>query len=174
MDTYDPDAAPDPEAWLALDEGDRRALILAHHEGRFPDALHTEGSSEILHAALHGIVENQVASGSPAAAGRAVDRMTRDSLRRHAAVHAVMQVLAEHMGRLSGGQKFDHAAYERDLDRLTAGGALGSAMRAARQLSPGTGGNRAQRRAAARHSREGRKRRERTPSGNPPDKGRKE
>lgn len=164
MDTYDPDRAPDPLAWLALDEGDRKALILAHHEGRFPDALHTEGSSEILHAALHGIVENQIASGSPAAVGRAVDRMTGDSLKRHAAVHAVMQVLAVHMGQLSGGAKFDHAAYERNLDQLTAGGALGQALKSARPLDPGTGGNRAQRRAAAHQKRKGRR----------PGKGRKE
>ncbi len=170
MDEYDADTAPDQQAWLSLDEGDRIGLVSRAHAGRFPDALHTEGSSEILHASLHAMIETQVALGKPSATTRALERLTGDSLKRHAAVHAIMQVLAKHLSQLSGeGARFDQSAYERDLDALKSADALGEALRAARFREDDSGMNRSQRRAAARHNREGRKKRSKpAPSKIPP------
>ena len=34
------DIAPDPDAWLAMDQSARTALVDIAHDGRFPDALH--------------------------------------------------------------------------------------------------------------------------------------
>lgn len=150
MSTYDPDHAPDPAAWLALDEGARADLVERAHEGRFPDALHPANASERLHASLHAVVETQVASGQPAVTARTLARLEGEGLRRHAAVHAVADVLVRHLHRAALGRDFDEAAWTRELDALTAGDALGHALRS----GPYRGGddpvapNRAARRAA--------------------------
>lgn len=53
---YDPEATPDSEKWLALDETQQIELVSAYHRrlgGKLPNAH--------LHAAIHRIAENQLA-----------------------------------------------------------------------------------------------------------------
>ena len=58
ISSYDPNETPDPEEWLNLDEAIRLQIILDWH---------TEAGIEIpnarAHAALHDIIENQLAMG---------------------------------------------------------------------------------------------------------------
>ena len=107
MDVYDPDAGPDPQAWLALDEEERRALVAAAH----PEETG-------IHLSMHVVVENQVASGMPAAAAETVARFVQQGMRRHQAIHAVASVLTAHLSRIEHG--FDPVAYARDLRALDA------------------------------------------------------
>ena len=55
VNRYDPNVAPDPTAWLALDEQERICLADAHHR-----RARTKLSNR---KAFHTIVENQIAEG---------------------------------------------------------------------------------------------------------------
>lgn len=85
---YDPEVAPDPKDWLAIDEHERIRLARRFHEGariKLPNVK--------AHAVIHAAVENQVASGYGPSC-RAIERLQREGLARHDAVHAVGTVLA--------------------------------------------------------------------------------
>lgn len=139
---YDPDHAPEPAAWLALTEGDRASLVETAHAGRFPDALHPAGANERLHASLHAAVETQVASVEPPITGQTLARLETDGLRRHAAVHAIADVLVRHLFAAAQGRPWDPAAYDRELTALSAGDALGRALRSGHSPLAGPAGRR--------------------------------
>lgn len=147
MATYDANTAPDPRTWLALDEQERISLVIQSHQGCFPDALHREGANEVMHGSLHAIVETQLAEGEPAVTRATVDRLCLAGLKRHAALHSVMWVLAESIGRLSGGDRFDRVAWEQQLLALQPDEVVGRALRSGDFGKP-EAMNRAQRRAA--------------------------
>jgi len=91
---YDPETAPDPADWLALDETIRIGLVGDHHrlaglEAARPDA----------HVALHVTVENQIAMGLTYVSD-ACARLVAEGLSRHEAVHAIAAVLTEYMTEL--------------------------------------------------------------------------
>lgn len=113
---YDGDRDPDAEAWLALDEGERLRLVEAHHEG-------IEGHARMprprLHAALHLVVEDQLARGEPPEVRRAVARLRAGGLPRHEAVHAVALLVSNVASAAMEGQAWDPRAYARELDALT-------------------------------------------------------
>lgn len=124
MHRYDPDLAPDPEAWLALDEAARISLAQAFH------ASHGEyGGSLSTHAAMHAAVETQVAASQPTEAAQALDRLIGAGLSRHEAIHALASVLAECMVPIfenpHTAPPFDPAAYGKALSDLTASSWLG-------------------------------------------------
>ena len=151
MDLYDPDIAPDPAAWLALDEQARIEVALAAHEGRFPDALHSDTSNEIMHGSLHAIIETQVASGAPAITAKTLTRLAADGLKRHAAAHMLMHVLAGQLARLGGQDTaYDAQAWARALKKLNAADAVGKALQHVHLPDGDPPLNRTQRRAAAR------------------------
>ncbi|MBI1991284.1 MAG: hypothetical protein HYS65_16535 [Betaproteobacteria bacterium] len=79
MDHYDPEIAPAPQEWLALDEGER--VLRARH----------------LHATIYVIVENQLALDDQTIVRSTLDRLMDDGLTRHEAIHAIGSVLAEHI-----------------------------------------------------------------------------
>jgi hypothetical protein len=56
MRKYDPDKAPNPREWLALDEQERMNLVKRYHrrEGDYGESLE-------LHTAFHTVVETQLA-----------------------------------------------------------------------------------------------------------------
>lgn len=117
---YDPEVAPEPAWWLALDEGQRMLLIEMAHE-RSGEALPPAGDWRV-HSAIHAIVETQLATGEPRATGEAVTRLRAEGLGRHDAVHAAGSVIAEVLfGSLSHAERVDTAALERALDALSAG-----------------------------------------------------
>jgi hypothetical protein len=76
-----------------------------------------------LHAAIHVIVENQVAMGDELPVRRVLERLRREGLDRHEAIHAIGSVLANHLSDLlaTGPRTVDaHAPYWTELERLTA------------------------------------------------------
>jgi hypothetical protein len=116
---YDPERDPDPEMWLELDEGERIHLVEQQHRAareRVPNLM--------AHAGIHVAVENQIAMGTPDVVVT-MQRLLREGLMRHDALHAVGSVLAGHMfeilkaGSMPEGSTFE-ARYAAELARLNA------------------------------------------------------
>jgi hypothetical protein len=76
-----------------------------------------------LHAAIHVIVENQIALGEEVVV-EALDRLRRQGLSRHDAIHAIGMVLNEHIFNVlkSGGEPTPelHAPYSERLKHFSA------------------------------------------------------
>lgn len=107
---YDPDQDPDPAGWLETPEDLRLEAIQRHH--------HARAANERMHAAIHVVVENQLALGEPAPV-RTLRRLREAGLTRHDAIHAIGSVVATQVfSVLKEGTPYDAAAYEADLDRL--------------------------------------------------------
>jgi hypothetical protein len=118
--------APNPEEWLARSEDERRLVIDAYHRRagiRLP--------RQQLHAALHVVIENQIALGDEVPVRRAIDRLMADGLDRHEALHAAGAALFEHLRHLmygaragagpeTGAESVSHEAYYAALEQLTA------------------------------------------------------
>jgi hypothetical protein len=117
---YDPLVAPDPEAWLALEEQERIDMVMDFHRRariKLPKAR--------VHATIHAVVENQIAEGDALPVRRTLERLMREGLDRHDAVHAIGGVLIGHMNDLmaAGGVEGDpNVKYYAELERLTAAG----------------------------------------------------
>lgn len=112
---YDPDRQPDATVWLGLSEQRRLDLILAFHE-----RMGIQPPRPKTHAALHAMVENQIAENwNPAV--NAVKRLINEGLTRHEAIHAACDVLLQHMSRLLGPEhpKPTNDDLGRALDELT-------------------------------------------------------
>jgi uncharacterized protein DUF1841 len=115
---YDAERAPLPEGWLATAEPLRVAAVEAHH--RALAAPHPPITRARVHAAIHVVVENQLAADRPPEARRALDRLVRAGRSRHEAVHAIADVVAGAAQAALSGGGFDAAAYARALDALGA------------------------------------------------------
>ena len=117
MNRYDPDHAPNPEQWLALDEQERIRLAEEHHR-----LARTKLPNLKAHALFHAIVENQLAEKLEPAV-RAMARLMAEGLTRHESVHAIASVVAEHLYALSNGKADvgnSQAIYNAAVERLTA------------------------------------------------------
>jgi hypothetical protein len=117
---YDPDRAPDPRRWRAQNEMDLMDIVQRYHRRagiRLPD--------ERIHAALHVMVENQVALGAQTPVGEAVDRLMAEGMSRHDAIHAVGAVLDKHVFQAhSTGIPVSREAYYADIRAVTKEGWL--------------------------------------------------
>ena len=113
---YDPLNASDPDDWQSMDEGERMMLVTEHHR-----QSGVELPNERVHAAIHVIVENQIALGDETAAPATLERLMREGLDRHEAIHAVGGVLADYMQALVLGDVAPEATerYNEELEKLT-------------------------------------------------------
>ena len=117
MNRYDPEYAPNPEQWLALDEQERIDLAEEHHR-----IANIKLPNLQAHAALHAIVESQIAQNLESVV-RAMTRLTAGGLSRHEAIHAIASVLAEHIYELSDpavNKNNSASIYNAAIKRLTA------------------------------------------------------
>ena len=116
MNRYDPEHAPDPEQWLALDEQERILLVEAHHR-----MARIKLPNLTAHAIFHAVVENQIAENLESVV-RAMARLTAEGLSRHEAIHAIASVLGEHIVELFNGNVDGNSAetYNAAVERLTA------------------------------------------------------
>ena len=89
QDIYDPEVPPAPGEWLGLDDSARLEAVRAYHR-RARIAV----ANERLHAAIHVVVETQVALGEVVVV-ETIARLQGEGLSRHDAVHAVGSVLAD-------------------------------------------------------------------------------
>ena len=95
MEAYDPMNAPDPDEWQSLDEQERLMLVEDHHR-----QAGVELPNEQIHAVIHVVVENQIALGDEVPTQATLERMMREGLDRHDAIHAVGSVLANFLGEI--------------------------------------------------------------------------
>jgi hypothetical protein len=95
---YDPDKAPDAGEWLGLDEQERIRLARSYHE-----AARIKLPSAKAHAVIHAAVENQIATGFGPSC-RAIERLQKEGLTRHEAIHAIGSVLAAFIHELSSAE----------------------------------------------------------------------
>ena len=106
------------EEWLGLSESDRNDMVREYHE---------EASEPIdekaltMHAALHTIVENQIAMGTEPVPAT-VNRLIYQGLNRHEAIHAVAAVLSKDILEIMNQNQasWNPGAYRRRLEKLTA------------------------------------------------------
>ncbi len=117
MESYDPLNAPDPDEWQSVDEQERIILVMEHHR-----KAGVELPNERLHATVHVIVENQIALGDEIPARATLERLIREGLDRHEAIHAVGNVLVDYMQELAGGAAAPNAneRYYEELKKLKA------------------------------------------------------
>ena len=89
MDDYDPSKATDKGEWLALDESEQLDIVTVFHEshGEFGDSLD-------VHAGIHVAIETQIALDTPEVTA-ALDRLMKQGLTRHDAIHAIGSVFLE-------------------------------------------------------------------------------
>jgi SAM-dependent methyltransferase len=106
--------APDPRAWLVLDESERLAKVLRYHKRKQASA----GSLK-AHAAIHTAVETRLAEGH-ASATATLRRLLEEGLDRHDAVHAIGSVLPKQLSDGVKGKPFRRDAYVPGLDALNA------------------------------------------------------
>ena len=119
MRFYDPEVAPDPGEWRALDEQERILLVEAQHRAariKLPNAK--------AHAAFHAIVKNQIAQGLDPVV-RAMARLVNDGLSRHDALHAIGSVVAEQFFDAANAKEHDssntaQARYNAAVERIDA------------------------------------------------------
>ena len=119
MERYDPEIAPTGEDWLGIDEGERLLLVEEYHrDARIP----MPQRARRLHASMHVIVENQLASNDEPVV-RALARLMKESLSRHDAVHAIGSVVAEEIYDLLNQEDTSDTVrtrYYAAIERLTA------------------------------------------------------
>lgn len=122
IDRYDPLVEPDAAGWLALDEDARLRLVEKWHAAFDPRVPNIQ-----MHAAMHAVVENQAAAGDAMPVQAKLRQLVEQGLDRHAAIHAVISVLMQHIttlmtqggaGKGRGGDP--NAAYFSALARLDA------------------------------------------------------
>jgi hypothetical protein len=119
MEAYNPECMPEPASWLELDEQERIVLVETYHR-----VARIKLPNVTAHAALHAIVENQIALNLDPVV-RAMHRLGKEGLTRHDAVHAIGSVVAEHLfDMLKTNQNDDAAAlqarYDAAVERLSA------------------------------------------------------
>ena len=118
MNRYDPSQTPDPNEWLELDEQERVVLVERNHR-----RAHIELPDITLHATIHVVVENQLASRDDPVV-RALARLIKEGLTRHDAVHANGSVVSEYIFdalHLNDTPEGSRALYYAAIERLTAG-----------------------------------------------------
>ena len=116
MRRYNPDRDHTAEDWLALDEEERIMLVTQYHRKQ-----RVQLPNETLHAAMHVVVENQLAIREPVVV-EVFTRLQAEGLDRHDAIHAIGSVLAEQIhSALQGKSEGEpNDAYLAGLRKLTA------------------------------------------------------
>jgi hypothetical protein len=108
------------------DPDDRGMLIEGEHP-EYHDALAEPGSesdpvggvSPRLHITVHEIVANQLWDDDPPEVWQAAKRLTATGMGRHDVLHAIGEVLVEHLhGALTGSGPSDPARYVAQIDEL--------------------------------------------------------
>jgi len=117
---YDPLEAPNPQEWLSLGEDERLALVSDYHRRVKP-----RPPKAGLHAAIHVIIENQIALGDEYSVQQTADRLLGEGLDRHEAIHAIGSVLIENVHDIARDPVVEPNLNERylaALAQLTAAG----------------------------------------------------
>ena len=114
--SYDAERAPDAGPWSAAPQEDRVCAVEAFHGAS--QAPHPPIERARVHAALHVVVEDQLAKGEPPEAARAVARLVAGGMTRHAALHEVGRAASAALQAALSTGRFDAKAYAEALDAL--------------------------------------------------------
>ncbi len=114
---YNPESKVPSAHWLSLDESERIRMAEDYHR-----RAKIKLPNRRLHATVNNIVETQIAMGDETEAEATLARLLSEGLGRHDAIHAIGDVLAEHIYNLQKGQMAadPNEAYSESLRRLTA------------------------------------------------------
>jgi hypothetical protein len=119
MDSYNPEHAPVGNEWLEIDEDERLMLVEQYHR----DArIRLPKSARRVHATMHTIVENQLALNDEPVV-KALDRLIREGLTRHDALHAIGYLVSEQIYDILKHNETPDASkarYYAAIERLTA------------------------------------------------------
>jgi len=119
MDSYNPEHAPVGNEWLEIDEDERLTLVEQYHR----DArIRLPKSARRVHATMHTIVENQLALNDEPVV-KALDRLMREGLTRHDALHAIGYLVSEQIYDILKHNETPDASkarYYAAIERLTA------------------------------------------------------
>ena len=117
MQNYDPMLELDPKQWVLLDDYERVSVVMKYHQ-----ETGIEPPDEYTHALLHVIVENQIAQAEETPVEAVLHKLTDENLDRHDAVHAIANILANHMYELMHGEDavLGNDEYFAELDKLKA------------------------------------------------------
>ncbi len=117
MEAYDPLNTPDPDEWQSMDEDERISLVMEHHR-----ESGVELPNEQVHAVVHVVVENQIVLGDEMSAQATLERLMREGLDRHEAIHAVGSVLVDLVQALirDDAAPGTNERYNEELEKLTA------------------------------------------------------
>jgi NAD-dependent DNA ligase len=119
MNHYDPEQAINASEWLELDEGVRQLLVEEYHR----DArIALPSKTRLLHASIHTVVENQLAMNIEPVV-RALERLMKEGLSRHEAVHAIGSRVAEQIYDIMQRKETPevlNARYYAAIEQLTA------------------------------------------------------
>ena len=118
MDKYDPSVEPIAEIWLGFSESEQNDLVREYHKNA-DEPLAEEALA--IHTALHVVVENQIALRTEPVP-ETVNRLMRQGLDRHEALHAVAAVLSNDIVEIINDRQssWNPATYRRRLEKLTA------------------------------------------------------
>jgi hypothetical protein len=116
---YDAERAPEPSGWLASGQPERVGAVEAFHAAS--KAPHPVVERPRIHAALHVVIEDQIARNDPPETARAVARLVAAGWTRHDAVHAAGQVASAALAASLSSGKFDLQEYARALDAIDPG-----------------------------------------------------
>lgn len=109
--------APNPEAWLDMDESIRIQSVPDSHSAVQKEF---EEGADKLHAVINAIVENKIALGTEPIPS-IIEKSMRRGLGRHESIHAVGAVLSEVIYNLMDhGSNFNIKKYRSRLEKLTA------------------------------------------------------
>jgi hypothetical protein len=118
VEQYDALVAPNQEAWLALDDDERIELVARYHQNIGEEL--PEFGQNLLHTTMHVVVESQLALAVLPVC-QALDRLLREGLDRHDAIHAIASVLAGLVHDVvAGGSDDINERYAAELHELTA------------------------------------------------------
>ncbi len=117
MQNFDPMLGFDDKQWNLLDEDERVSLVVKYHQEAGIDL-----PDEYTHALLHVIVENQIAQGEETPVEAVLHRLIDENLDRHDAVHAIANIVTNHMYALVHGEDatLGNDEYYAELEKLTA------------------------------------------------------
>jgi hypothetical protein len=119
MNSYNPEHAPVGNEWLEIDEDERLMLVEQYHR----DArIRLPKSARRVHATMHTIVENQLALNDEPVV-KALDRLMREGLTRHDALHAIGYLVSEQIYDILKHNETPDASkarYYAAIERLTA------------------------------------------------------
>lgn len=100
--SYDPSKRLDPAWWSSLASDERVSLAEAAHVA--PGAWHFPIRDSRAHAIMHVVVENLVAQGEETPIYATLQKLARQGLERHDAIHALSTVFAEHARAIGAGR----------------------------------------------------------------------